>query len=301
MSDLTVAERAVLEKLLGMGSGYVLNFSDRTFQGFVAESVGIDILADKYAVSGSSKAKRLRTFWRIEANHIVGKLLVDLQKYARNTSLGDVDDHLAEECAAISDRLLKDASSMEPEPLVFISYASPDLNKVEAVVALLKDAGLRTWFDKKDLKAGEDWELVIRERIAEAAVVLICLSTNAVDRKGYFHKEMRVAVEQAMKLPKGKVYIMPVRFDDCAIPDDLRHIHALVLYDRSASRKLLSSIGSAINRGVRAGPRLTKRLQLHSKPPLQSDRTCACTYRGLPYVSRCIVCQRVLRGLPLKK
>ena len=31
MSDLSGSERRKLEKFLGMGSGYVLNFSDRTF------------------------------------------------------------------------------------------------------------------------------------------------------------------------------------------------------------------------------------------------------------------------------
>lgn len=34
MSDLTAFEGRKLEKLLGMGSGYVLNFSDRTYSEF---------------------------------------------------------------------------------------------------------------------------------------------------------------------------------------------------------------------------------------------------------------------------
>jgi len=38
-----MAERHNLEKFLGMSSGYVLNFSDRTFAEFVFEAVGIDI------------------------------------------------------------------------------------------------------------------------------------------------------------------------------------------------------------------------------------------------------------------
>lgn len=34
MSDLSSIEKRKLERLLGMGSGYVLNFSDRTFSEF---------------------------------------------------------------------------------------------------------------------------------------------------------------------------------------------------------------------------------------------------------------------------
>ena len=37
MSDLSGSDRRKLEKLLGMGGGYVLNFSDRTFGEFFDE------------------------------------------------------------------------------------------------------------------------------------------------------------------------------------------------------------------------------------------------------------------------
>ncbi len=43
MSSLTIADRHNLEKFLGSSSGYVLNFSDRTFGEFVFEAVRLDI------------------------------------------------------------------------------------------------------------------------------------------------------------------------------------------------------------------------------------------------------------------
>ena len=43
MSDLTFLEKKDLEKLFDMGSGYVLDFTDRTFQEFVADTVAKDI------------------------------------------------------------------------------------------------------------------------------------------------------------------------------------------------------------------------------------------------------------------
>lgn len=78
MSDLTFLERQKLEAVLGMASGYVLNFSDRTFRDFVHESTGLDIDEVKYRINGNSKAKRLRAFWQKEPNRVVGKLLGDL-------------------------------------------------------------------------------------------------------------------------------------------------------------------------------------------------------------------------------
>ena len=41
MSDLSSIEKRKLERLLGMGSGYVLNFSDRTFSEFFEPPVPI--------------------------------------------------------------------------------------------------------------------------------------------------------------------------------------------------------------------------------------------------------------------
>ena len=45
MANLTYVDKLQLEKLLGLGSGYVLNFSDKTFQEFVFESISIDMYA----------------------------------------------------------------------------------------------------------------------------------------------------------------------------------------------------------------------------------------------------------------
>jgi len=43
MAKLTFIEKDYFEELLGMGSGYILDFSNRTFQEFVYEIIGIDI------------------------------------------------------------------------------------------------------------------------------------------------------------------------------------------------------------------------------------------------------------------
>jgi hypothetical protein len=41
MADLTNIEKRQFEKLLGMSGGYVLNFSNRTFDEFVTDSTGM--------------------------------------------------------------------------------------------------------------------------------------------------------------------------------------------------------------------------------------------------------------------
>ena len=52
MPNLSSIEKKKIEKLLKMGDGYVLDFSNETFQEFITESVGVDIYEDKYAYFG---------------------------------------------------------------------------------------------------------------------------------------------------------------------------------------------------------------------------------------------------------
>ena len=54
------ADMQIVERVLEMSSGYVLDFNNRGFDDFIAHEVGVDATAPRYAVDGESKAKRLR-------------------------------------------------------------------------------------------------------------------------------------------------------------------------------------------------------------------------------------------------
>lgn len=87
MSSLRFSERQNLENAFGMSSGYVLNFSDRTFNDFVQDAVGVDIYSGRYSASGTSKAKILREFWKIESDQVVADLLESLREHGVQVSL----------------------------------------------------------------------------------------------------------------------------------------------------------------------------------------------------------------------
>ncbi|MCB1676957.1 MAG: abortive infection family protein [Halioglobus sp.] len=76
-------ERESLERALGMESGYVLNFSDRTFDDFFFETVNIDPSANSTLFNGrgTSKAKRLRSFIERAPSGMVAKVLRELWEY----------------------------------------------------------------------------------------------------------------------------------------------------------------------------------------------------------------------------
>ena len=72
MSSLTDIDKRYLEKLLGMQSGYVLDYSDTGFGDFF-DQYKIDIHGSKYQTYGTSKAKKMRAFWGREPDNLVGR------------------------------------------------------------------------------------------------------------------------------------------------------------------------------------------------------------------------------------
>jgi hypothetical protein len=100
MSNLTFTEKRKLEQLLGMKTGYVLDFSDRTFAEFVSDATGLNIFDERYNYASGSKANRLRAFWQKEDNATVGKLMGEVLNYSEQTG------PLAEVCRLIVARLL---------------------------------------------------------------------------------------------------------------------------------------------------------------------------------------------------
>ena len=110
MADLTYIEKANIEKFLGMKSGYVMDFSDRTFQEFIGEAVGLDIDNEKYHYASNSKANRLRQFIKVESNYTFGKLLSAFCDYwLSKVHIGEFDplndENLYKECVIIAERL----------------------------------------------------------------------------------------------------------------------------------------------------------------------------------------------------
>lgn len=78
LPKLTAKDKAIMEKLFDMGTGYVLNLNNNQFGSLIAECANIDVYSDRKYVMESSKAKKLRKFWNTEGDTIVGKVILEL-------------------------------------------------------------------------------------------------------------------------------------------------------------------------------------------------------------------------------
>jgi phosphatidylserine/phosphatidylglycerophosphate/cardiolipin synthase-like enzyme len=136
MSDLSSLEKCKLEKFLAMGNGYVLDFTDRKFQEFILENVAINIDEDKYKCSGTSKANRLREFWKQELNSTVGKAtlaMLEIWKVKRLISEQEIslsEQALYDECWQVSQGLIQRGQNDEQTAEVTIDIHFEEIQKV---------------------------------------------------------------------------------------------------------------------------------------------------------------------------
>ncbi|MES2771858.1 MAG: AlpA family phage regulatory protein [Pseudomonadota bacterium] len=139
MADLSSIERRKLERLLRMGGGYVLDFSDRTFSEFFEEHTRRDINAAVYRERGTSKANRMRGFWAVEGNHLVGKVIQALILYGQaENCLGDEQGltELTDDCWKIASRMMRDTPVAELDALT----ATVDERDFETVAQHVREA-----------------------------------------------------------------------------------------------------------------------------------------------------------------
>ena len=122
MSTLRAVEKARLEDLLDMSGGYVLDFTDSSFAAFFRDAGNISIGSPKYSVGGTSKAKRLRAFWELEPDVVVGRVLLELLEYwnYKHKQPTAEEMKLAAECRRVIDRLLGKEQAKEDTEQQFL-------------------------------------------------------------------------------------------------------------------------------------------------------------------------------------
>lgn len=110
----------------------------------------------------------------------------------------------------------------DPKPAVFLAYAAEDAPVVERIYAELENAGFAPWMDRRRLIPGQDWRRAIQGAIETADFFVACFSSISVKKRGNFQRELRLAMECAERAPVGEVFFIPVRLDECRLPEEIR-------------------------------------------------------------------------------
>jgi hypothetical protein len=121
---------------------------------------------------------------------------------------------------------------------VFLCHSSDDIIPVQELFDSLQVSNVDLWLDKVKLLPGQDWEFEIAQAIKSAHVVIVCLSGSSVNRRGYIHKEIKMALDIAEEQPEGSIYIIPVKFEECEIPGQVKKWQWVNLYEPGGLVKL---------------------------------------------------------------
>ena len=77
---------------------------------------------------------------------------------------------------------------------LFISYGHPESEICQKIYEALKARGHAPWFDKSELKSGNDWRSKIQQGIENSQSVVACLSEHSTRDRGVCLDELAIAV-----------------------------------------------------------------------------------------------------------
>jgi len=125
---------------------------------------------------------------------------------------------------------------------VFLCHASADKPKVRELYRYLKRRGIKPWFDEVDLVGGQDWQAEIPKALSTSDATIICLTKDSVDKEGYVQKEIKFALDKALEMPEGRIFLIPVRLEDCDLPYSLKKYQWVDLFEEGGYPKLMRAL-----------------------------------------------------------
>jgi hypothetical protein len=151
-------------------------------------------------------------------------LLDFLRHYSKRTRVfqagaADFVDELSERWTAHREANREAHPEWEPSPItsgaVFLSYASEDRPVVEAISDALQRAQIPVWFDRQQLKSGDQWEKKINQGLNKCSLFAPIISKHSFTPEARFFREEWVAAEKVVhQLPPSRHFVVPVAVDD---------------------------------------------------------------------------------------
>ncbi len=128
---------------------------------------------------------------------------------------------------------------------VFISYAREDQGPARDLFEFLKRSGFRPWMDKENLIPGMTWENEIERAVGKSHLQIFLLSPRSVGKRGVFQKEIRLALSKAEQMLESDISIIPIRIDDCEVPDALQKYQWVDYSDPRRNELIISALNFA--------------------------------------------------------
>ena len=125
---------------------------------------------------------------------------------------------------------------------VFLCHASDDKPTARELHHRLQEHDLAPWLDEQDLLPGTKWEQEIPSAVRSSDVVIVCLSRASITKEGYVQKEIGIALDVAEEKPDRTIFLIPLKLEECEVPDRLRQWHWLNYFESQGHERLLKSL-----------------------------------------------------------
>ena len=138
----------------------------------------------------------------------------------------------------------KETPPASRRPMVFLAYSHEDRDQVMRLYEDLRIAGFNPWLDTENLLPGQMWQRVIDDAIKRSDVTLLCLSCTSVSKRGFFHDELRTALNEAKARSPGTPYLIPVRLDSVSMPSEIGMFQYLDYFRPDGPERLVEVLRS---------------------------------------------------------
>ncbi len=171
--------------------------------------------------------------WNVLAKDLVGRI----QRTDAAKTVGPVPPPVAA------------GGSVQRVPLVFLSYASEDADKVDMLRTELQSRGVSVWQDRQNLRAGQNWEDQIT-RIIKGVDYFVFVQTEKMDERdhlrkdGVYNRELKEALERIEDKPYATTFLFHVTFGACSPRPEpqLSKLHRIAVDTGSGIEQLAKAI-----------------------------------------------------------
>jgi hypothetical protein len=151
---------------------------------------------------------------------------------------GDDSPHLSQP----DDSAAQDTTHERHHLRIFLCHASEDKPSVRQLYHRLSAQGFAPWLDEENVLPGQEWEIEIQNAVRESHVVVVCLSEQSVSKEGYLQKEIRQILDVADEKPEGTIFVIPVKLQECKVPNRLQRWQYVERLDDAGFAKLIRSL-----------------------------------------------------------
>lgn len=131
---------------------------------------------------------------------------------------------------------------------IFVNYAREDDAVVTQLCERLRERGFALWMDTQDIVPGEDWKKALSRAIQTSTFFISCVSKNSVKKRGVIQEELKEALSVWNQKLHDDIYLIPVRLEDCEVPEPLAKFQWVDLFVDEGFKQLCGALDVGIER-----------------------------------------------------